>query len=498
MKCVILIMSGGGADIVSLNALGLAAEKLFETKDFFMLETYQAAKFAKENGLPLIGFDSSKIDIQGKELQEFIEQAKEHVSKNLANLYYYPKPHEYYQVDAALLFMVFKEWKLEKLLIEILYRQQKLPLDIRNKTHAYLNEGLFGGKDKRIHLEGRPLSNLSSSWELFKSQDLSKQLVENAIRFYPAPVHINLGTINRCNLSCNFCFFFASSYKKTHTTDFFKEYRELDSKIVHSIFDYAAKYGSMVDLVGPCEMLLDKRVPDFIRYAKDVGVKWVSMTTNGQLLDEEMAHRIIHSGLDALSISIDAATEQTYKENRGGNFNRLIKNVEYFLEELEKSQHKMWISLSMILNKKAEDEVEMFKKKWSAYKAVNEFYIRNLICKENEGMDVSHKDNIFLEKRLICQKMWDEIHVNPDGGIMPCCHMSTVVGWDNKNLGNLYKQSLEEIWAGVVARNLRKDLVNEDFSEWKVCQNCKEWSYVSVEKENGDIISPAIEFVKVH
>lgn len=497
MKCVVLSI-GGGADILFLETLGLVVEASCEAKEFFVLETYKAAKLAKDKGIPLIGFDVSRVDIKEEEFQRFIEQAKENVSKNLANLYYYPKPHEYYQVDSAMLFMAFKDWKLEKFLIEILYRQGKLPQEIRNETHAYLNENLFAGKDKRIHLEGRPLSNLSSQWELFHSIELQKQLVENAIKFYPAPVHINLGTINRCNLSCNFCFFFASSYKKTHTTDFFKEYRELDSKIVHDIFDYAAKYGSMVDLVGPCEMLLDKRVPDFIRYAKNVGVRWVSMTTNGLLLDEEMAQRIIHSGLDSLSISIDAATEQTYKENRGGNFKKLVKNVEYFLEQLEKSGRNMFISLSMILNKEAENEVEMFKKKWSAYKAVNEFYIRNLICKENEGMDVLHKDNVSVQNRLICQKMWDEIHVNPDGGVMPCCNMSLTVGWNNKSLGNLYEQTMEEIWAGIVAHNLRKDLVNGDFSEWEICRNCKEWSYISIEKENGDIVSPSIEFVKAH
>lgn len=497
MKCIILSI-GGGADVSLLETLGLVVEASYEVKEFFMLETYKAAKLAENKEIPLIGFDISKVDIREKEFQGFIEQAKESFSKNLANLYYYPKPHEHYQVDKAMLFMAFKNWKLEKFLIEILYRQGKLPQKIRNESHAYLKENLFAGRDKKIHLEGRPLSNLADSWELFKSLELSKQLIDNAIQFYPAPVHINLGTINRCNLSCNFCFFFASSYKKTHTTDFFKEYRELDSKIVHDVFDYAAKHGSMVDLVGPCEMLLDKRVPDFIRYAKDVGVRWVSMTTNGLLLDKEMAQRIIDSGLDSLSISIDAATEQTYKENRGGNFKKLVKNVEYFLEQLEKSGRDMFISLSMILNKEAENEVEMFKKKWSAYKVVNEFYIRNLICKENEGMDVAHKDNISISKRLVCQKMWDEIHVNPDGGIMPCCNMSTVVGWNNKGLGNLYEQTMEEIWAGVIARNLRRDLVNEDFSEWEICKNCKEWSYISVEKENGDIVSPSIEFVKVH
>ena len=202
-------------------------------------------------------------------------------------------------------------------------------------------------------------------------------------------------------------------------------------------------------------------------------------------------------GFNSLSISIDAATEQTYKENRGGNFKKLIKNVEYFLGELEKTPDKMLISLSMILNKNAEEEVEKFKSKWSAYRCVNELYIRNLVCRTNNALEVSHNQNFTFGERFICQKVWDGIHINPDGGVMPCCTMSGSLGWHNKNLGNLYEQSLEEIWSGAVARGLRRDLINEDFSNWKICANCQEWSYVPVEQENGNIVSPIIEFVKV-
>lgn len=495
MQCIIL--SVGGGQIALLEEMGLCVESHFEVREFFTLETYQAVKMAQDKGIALIGINMPLVDMEGIEFKDFIRKCKESYAEKRTNLYYYPKPNVYYQADSIMLFMVFKDFVLEKFLIEILYRQQKLPLEVRNKTHTYLNDILFGGVHKRIHLEGRPLSNLSTSWELFESKELSIQLCENAVRFYPAPLHISLGTINRCNLKCNFCHFFSPSHKKTHTTDFFDTYKELDDKIVRDVFDYAAKYGSKIDLVGPCEMLLDKRVPDFIAYGKSVGVKYISMTTNGLLLDEVMAHKILNSGLNSLSISIDAATEETYKENRGGNFKKLIKNVEYFLGELEKTPDKMLISLSMILNKNAEEEVEKFKSKWSAYRCVNELYIRNLVCKKNDGLDVSHEKNITFKNRFVCQKIWSDIHINPDGSIVPCCTMSGAIGWHNKNLGNLYKQSLEEIWTGAVACGLRRDLINEDFSNWKICANCQEWSYVPIEQENGNIVSPIIEFVKV-
>ena len=149
---------------------------------------------------------------------------------------------------------------------------------------------------------------------------------------------------NRCNLKCSFCFFFAPRYVKTHTTDFFKEYKMLDEKIVYDVMDYAAKNNSIVDLVGPCEMLIDKRVPDFIKYGKQKGIRFISMTTNGLLLDKEMTQRLLKTGLDSLSISIDAGTKETYKEVRGGDFDKLVKNVEYFLEEVERQNVRMYFN----------------------------------------------------------------------------------------------------------------------------------------------------------
>ena len=81
-------------------------------------------------------------------------------------------------------------------------------------------------------MEGRLLSNLSDEWELFENEEVKQyDLINRVKEFYPAPLHINLGTINRCNLKCSFCFFFAPHYKKTHTTDFFKEYKILMKRL---------------------------------------------------------------------------------------------------------------------------------------------------------------------------------------------------------------------------------------------------------------------------
>lgn len=499
MQEIILLTLEGIEDYKDVLCRHVEIKSQFCTTSFFDIETYKAAVCARDCAVPLIGIFKN---ISQESLKGFCDKAIENITNNAPNLYYYPKPHEFFQADDVAVFMIYRDYHLEKYLIEMLYRVKQMPVSTRNGIHGYLTQNLMPHlalrQRSRITREGRELSNLSANWEQFNAPTQKDDLLNGVRAFYPAPIHINLGTINRCNLKCSFCFFFAPEYVKTHTTDFFKDYKALDTRIVHGVLDYAAQHGCIVDLVGPCEMLVDKRIPDFIAYGKKQGVKYISMTTNGLLLDEEMSHRIMQSGLDSLSISIDAATEETYSQTRGGNFNKLVKNIEYFLSELENRGVKMFISLSMILNKGAHQEVELFKQKWSAYKAVNEFYIRNLIEKENEGKEVYHNDNFKFKERLVCQKMWDEVHINPDGGVMPCCTMAANVGWDNTVLGNLYEHSMDEIWNGEVARSLRIELLNGRFDKWKVCSSCKEWSYVQIEQDNGDVISPSISFLKVN
>lgn len=57
----------------------------------------------------------------------------------------------------------------------------------------------------------------------------------------------------------------------------------------------------------------------------------VGLQSNGILLDPERWNELgpERQRITRLSISVDAATEETYRQNRGGNFNRLLRNLEH-------------------------------------------------------------------------------------------------------------------------------------------------------------------------
>lgn len=52
----------------------------------------------------------------------------------------------------------------------------------------------------------------------------------------------------------------------------------------------------------------------------------------------------------------------------------------------------------------------------------------------------------------ICSYPWERFKINPEGDVAMCCFQ------DDKTLGNLLKQSFDEIWYGQVAKNIRHHL----------------------------------------
>ena len=77
------------------------------------------------------------------------------------------------------------------------------------------------------------------------------------------------------------------------------------------------------------EPLLHPRVPEWIEAATRKGIR-VDLFTNGLLLDAALAERLIHSGIEAIFVRLDAARAETYLRVSGGDaatFERAMANL---------------------------------------------------------------------------------------------------------------------------------------------------------------------------
>ena len=71
---------------------------------------------------------------------------------------------------------------------------------------------------------------------------------------------------------------------------------------------------------------------------------------------------------------------------------------------------------------------------------------------------------VNIEKKEFCTRPFEEIEIHINGEVYTCCP-----NWNKAySIGNIYKNSFEEIWNGEKAQELRTRIMNKDYS---LCDN---------------------------
>ena len=156
-----------------------------------------------------------------------------------------------------------------------------------------------------------------------------------------SPQTINLGSDRICNLACRYCR--SELYKPS------EEDKRRISLIDKNIFDGLSHDSKRIILLGEGDPFASPIYLDKLRnydWQQHPNLK-VKIQTNGLLLTPAMWQSIekSHPVIDWISVSIDAATPETYKINRGGSFDKLLKNLEFISELIVNGRiKKFWIN----------------------------------------------------------------------------------------------------------------------------------------------------------
>lgn len=122
----------------------------------------------------------------------------------------------------------------------------------------------------------------------------------------------------RCNLNCLMC-----PWKNMHESG-----RDMDMELFSRISPYLTETEE-IDFTGSGEPLMNQNLHLMIKASKEAGCR-VGFSSNGALLNPDRFNQLFSSGLDWVAVSIDAATEETYRKIRlGGSFSQILKNLEY-------------------------------------------------------------------------------------------------------------------------------------------------------------------------
>lgn len=257
---------------------------------------------------------------------------------------------------------------------------------------------------------------------------------------------------NNCNLKCSFC----SEVKRKRRFMTTEEFENILIKI--------KDYTDYIYLHIKGEPLLHPNIIEFLHLADKYNLK-VNLTTNGTLFSKVAKELSECNSLRKINFSL-------HSENSLDNYcEEIFKNVELLKDKI--IIYRLWTLKNNQLDSKSQEIVNKIKKYYNLpQETVDKIYTSNnikikstiYVDKDNEFSwpeVTTHKSNGY------CYALKTQIGILVDGTVVPCCLDSNGV----VNLGNIFKESLEEIINSEKYISLKKSFQDRKPCE-KLCQSC--------------------------
>jgi radical SAM protein with 4Fe4S-binding SPASM domain len=252
----------------------------------------------------------------------------------------------------------------------------------------------------------------------------------------------------------------------------------MDDGLYRKILEELRKTGTVrnIILMLQNEPLLDSKFADRVRIARDMlGGVQIGTVTNGAPLTAANIKMLVSSGIDFVSVSIDAIREETFARIRQGlNFRNVVNNA----LSLSKQMGTGRVSVRFLRQRDNDGEEEAFRKFWSSHRIRPVFMQLTNRAGSMQAYERIKTHRPRLWKKLIypvlnrcvpaCPFPFSRITVLSDGRVVLCCH-----DWEpHDTVGDLSSQTLAEIWNGEKINHYRQLLWTGQAAESLVCADC--------------------------
>lgn len=273
------------------------------------------------------------------------------------------------------------------------------------------------------------------------------------------PLRLWIETASCCNLRCVMC-----PNKDVAAADKGLMPLELFQKII----DQARHFVLDVNLHHRGEPLMNPALFDMIRYANAAKLK-VRFHTNGALLDEVKARRLLEAGPTLVSFSFDGFTKETYERVRvGATFEKTRDNILRLVALRRKgARKKPYVVIEKIRFRNRATESDS-----AAVQALHRQFLEagvdEIIEKEEYVWAESGAPEVAKKRTCtVCTFPWYAMVICADGTVTPCPQDFHAV----LKLGNAREMSLKEIWNGPAYRQLRRQFAT-DIESLTLCRKC--------------------------
>ena len=299
------------------------------------------------------------------------------------------------------------------------------------------------------------------------------------------PTQAQIEITNKCNLDCVMC----------PREDLAVEYKHMDFDLFKKIIERLNEV-RLITLTGWGEPFMHPRIFDMIKMCKEKGFQ-VQLTTNGVFPSESIAEKIVNSGLDSISFSIDTLNGNSkfgHKNNEAqNNIIKLLKG---------RNSRKPKITIQSTIQNDGEDEIFGLIR-WSASVGIDRVNLGRLDQRFNKelprpsreeekeilikagklgkeiGIEVDciqyavgkgiQKEIYKILKHALhrfgkyCLKTYTYVYINLNGDVTPCC------GLPLYKIDNILHRKLKDIWQD-------RKFVEFREKQHEICGKCDLWS----------------------
>jgi radical SAM protein with 4Fe4S-binding SPASM domain len=290
------------------------------------------------------------------------------------------------------------------------------------------------------------------------------------------PFTVSIEPTTSCNLRCPEC---PSGLRK-----FTRNTGNISMEMYQQIIDQLSPDLLYLNLYFQGEPYLHPHFFKMVEYASDKNI-YTATSTNAHFLTAEAAKKTVESGLDRIIISLDGLDQETYEKYRfGGSFDRVMEGLRNLVMWKKKLKSLTpYIILQFIVFHTNEHQIPGLKK-LAKEAGVDKLEIKSAqVYNYEDGNRLipfdrskSRYKKIKGEKYIIdnplhnhCFRMWRGCVLTWDGLVVPCCFDKDAT----HRLGDLKKQSFEDIWRGEAYDLFRKQVFSAR-KQIDICRNCTE------------------------
>lgn len=271
------------------------------------------------------------------------------------------------------------------------------------------------------------------------------------------PPYLQIEPSSVCNYRCVFCY----ETDKTFTRKSAGYMGHMTLATFERVVDQAEGRVEFISLASRGEPLLCPDIVPMLAYTRGKFLN-LKMNTNASLLDAEMAHAILQSGIKTVVFSADAAAEPLYSKLRvGGKLDTVLANIERF-QKIRTTEYADSNIITRVSGVKVSAEQNL-----DAMHALWGDLVDQVAFVEYNPWENTYSQPVN-DIATPCSDLWRRMFVWWDGKVNPCDtdYKSTL------SVGGIGQASLGDLWTGPAYNELRRRHLEGRRREQSPCNRC--------------------------